>query len=80
MAENKKFRNSPPPGGPGQAKGRGRPQNAKRTIRRLLRYVLSFRLQLIIAIVCIVVAAGANIAGTYFLKPSLSETLRLNTR
>ena len=77
MAENKKFRNSPPPGGPGQAKGRGRPQNAKKTIRRLLRYVLSFRLQLIIAIVCIVVAAGANIAGTYFLKPIFNDLEKL---
>ena len=59
--------------GPGVPKGRGGPQNTGKTVRRLLSYMMKFKVQLVLVLVGIIGSAGANIAGTYFLKPIFND-------
>ena len=61
----------------GARAGRGRriekPQNVGKTLTRLLSYLLHYKTRLIIAAVCMVLAAVCTVAGTYFLKPALNN-------
>ena len=50
-----------------------RPKNMKRTFARLFSYLRAYRFQLVLVLVGIVLSAGANIAGTYMLKPIINE-------
>lgn len=45
----------------------------KRTFARLFSYLRAYRFQLVLVLVGIVLSAGANIAGTYMLKPIINE-------
>ena len=45
----------------------------KRTFARLFSYLRAYRFQLVLVLVGIVLSAGANIAGTYMLKPIINK-------
>ena len=45
----------------------------KRTFARLFSYLRAYRFQLVLVLVGIVLSAGANIAGTYMLKPIIND-------
>jgi ATP-binding cassette subfamily B multidrug efflux pump len=60
--------------GPGH-RGRmamAKPQNAKKTVKRILSYMDGYGFQLALVIVGIIISAAAGIAGTYFLKPLIN--------
>lgn len=50
-----------------------RPKNAGKTLGRILKYILSYKLQLFIVLIGIIFSASASIAGTYFLKPLINN-------
>ena len=58
-------------------RGRGRriekPQNAGLTMKRILGYLKHYKIRLLIACVCMVLAALCTVGGTYFLKPALND-------
>lgn len=61
---------------PGHGKRTGaaaRPKNAKETVRRILGYMLRYRVQLCFVVLAIMVSAAAGVAGTYFLKPIINR-------
>ena len=72
MADKNRYKKSE-----GARPGRGRriekPQNVGRTLTRILSYLLHYKARLIIAAVCMVLAAVCTVAGTYFLKPALNN-------
>ena len=72
MADKNRYKQSE-----GARPGRGRriekPQNVGKTLTRILSYLLHYRARLIIAAVCMVLAAVCTVAGTYFLKPALNN-------
>ncbi len=72
MADKNRYKQSE-----GARPGRGRriekPQNVGRTLTRILSYLLHYKVRLIIAAVCMVLAAVCTVAGTYFLKPALNN-------
>ena len=60
--------------GPGSRKiSFAKPKNAKKTFSRILGYFMAYRFQLILVAIGILVSAGANIAGTYMLKPVINN-------
>ena len=64
--------------GPGRGPGRGpvrKPKNAKKTLRRIFSYMKPFKGRLVLIVLCIILSAVADVAGTYFLKPVLNEYL-----
>ena len=55
-------------------KGAGqKPRNFGQTIKRILSYMGKYRIQLVFVVVCIIVSAGAGVAGNYFLKPIIND-------
>ncbi len=50
-----------------------RPKDTKKTLGRIFRYMLKYRGLMLIVLVCILVSAAANVAGTYFLKPLIND-------
>ncbi len=60
--------------GPGRSmRGFAKPKNAKKTIARIFGYLKPYTFQLVIITIGIIVSAGANIAGTYMLKPVIND-------
>ncbi len=58
--------------------GRGRgvieePKDRKKTLRRLLRYLRPYTLQLIIIFVLMMISSIAMVAGSYFIKPIINN-------
>lgn len=49
------------------------PKNVGQTIKRILDYVGSYRIHLILVVVFVFISAIANIIGTYFLKPLIND-------
>ena len=60
-------------GGPGGGRRIERPQNAGKTLARILGYVMRYKFRLIIAGICMLLGALCTVAGTYFLKPALND-------
>ena len=62
-------------GGPGGRRGRPmeKPKNAGKTLKRLIRYMGAYKLQLIVVVLCIIVNAAATAVGMYMLKPILND-------
>ena len=58
---------------PKPPKGTGKPQHIKQTVWRILSYMKGFHLHLCVSVLCILISAGASIAGTYFLKPLINN-------
>ena len=50
-----------------------RPKNMKRTFARTFSYFRAYRFQLVLVFIGIVLSAGANVAGTYMLKPIIND-------
>jgi ATP-binding cassette subfamily B multidrug efflux pump len=62
------------PTGPNKGHGKiEKPQNAKATLKRLLKYMLAYRWQLIVVTICIIIGSLAGVAGTYFIKPLIND-------
>ncbi len=70
-----------PPMNPGQGgMNRGgrfaekvKPKDMKRAIKRLLSYVGEDKAKVFLAIACVLISAGANLAGTYMLRPIINN-------
>ena len=50
-----------------------KPQNAGKTLVRILGYLLRYKARLVIAVICMLLSAVCTVAGTYFLKPALNN-------
>lgn len=50
-----------------------RPKNMRRTFSRTFSYFRAYRLQLVLVLIGIVLSAGANVAGTYMLRPIIDD-------
>ena len=59
--------------GPGPRMAMGKPQNAKKTISRILSYLRPYRARLVLVAAGILLSALAGVAGTYMLRPILNE-------
>ena len=75
------------PGGPGGPGGRGmmggKPKNTKATIKRLFSYIAKDKWKLLIVLLCIIVGAAGNLAGSYLLRPiinGLTDTGKTGTQ
>ena len=73
MAEKNKYRQSEQAPNRGRGRRIEKPQNAGKTLMRILGYLLAYKVRLIIAAVCMVLAALCTVCGTYFLKPALNN-------
>lgn len=62
-------------GGPGHrhmASSKGKPQNSKETVRRLLSYLNEDKSKMALAFVCVIVNTVASLAGSYMLRPIIN--------
>lgn len=50
-----------------------KPKSAGKTIARILGYMLHKKWMLILAVMFVLISAGAGVAGTYFLKPLINQ-------
>lgn len=50
-----------------------KPQDTKHTLKRLLDYLLDYKVQLVLVFFTIILSASAGVAGTYFLKPLINR-------
>ncbi|MDL2217647.1 ABC transporter ATP-binding protein/permease [Christensenellaceae bacterium OttesenSCG-928-M15] len=55
-------------GGPG-----AKPENTKGTLKRILSYMGGYKLALVFVGVLVLLSTGANVAGTYLLRPLINE-------
>ncbi len=62
-----------PPGNSSQANRFRKPKNAKATLRRIMGYFKSYKLELAMVTFFIVISAAANVAGTYMLRPIIND-------
>ena len=74
----KKFKAAEPqkgpgPGGPGARGGYQKPKNTRQTVLRLLRYLTARKSLLIVILLCLLVSTGAQIGGTYLLRPIINS-------
>ena len=53
-----------------------KPKNVGKTVLRILSYMKPFRLRLVLVAVCVVLSAGAGVAGSYFLKPLINDLVK----
>ncbi len=79
MAEEKKQKfadaEAKPGGGPGSRGGYQKPQDAGKTIRRLLTYITERKGILVLIGACLLVATAGSIAGTYILRPIINNLI-----
>ena len=50
-----------------------KPKDTKKTLIRILKYILVYKFQLSIVFITIILSSLASIAGTYFLKPLINN-------
>ena len=50
-----------------------KPKNVKKTLGRILEYMLDYKIQLIIVVIAIIGSSLSSVAGTYFLKPIIND-------
>ena len=50
-----------------------KPKDTKRTVSRLLGYLLEYKLKIAFVILAVIVSAGASVASGYFFKPILND-------
>lgn len=60
-------------GSHGSSRVMKKPQDVKRTIKRILSYMKDYRPQLLFVVFAIIISAAAGVAGTYFLKPLINQ-------
>ena len=73
MADKRKYKQSEGAENRGRSRRIEKPQNAGKTLLRILSYLSHYKTRLIIAAVSMVVAALSTVGGTYFLKPALNN-------
>ena len=74
MADRKKrISKTEETGGRGRGRRIEKPQNAGKTLARILSYLSPYKFRLIIAGICMILAALCTVGGTYFLKPALNN-------
>lgn len=62
-----------PGGGPGRSKiAPGKPKDTKASIARLLKYLSKYKFFVILAFVCVLLSTGANLLGSYMLRPIIN--------
>lgn len=59
--------------GPRKTKVQQKPKNAKKTLSRILGYMLQQKWLLILVFLLVAISASAGVAGTYFLKPIIND-------
>lgn len=59
--------------GPHSRPAIAKPKNAGKTLRRILKYMFDYKLQLAAVAIAIIASSAANVAGTYFLKPIINQ-------
>ena len=84
MAETKGKRepdinNTPKGGGPGARGGFQKPKDAKKTVKRLLGYLLRRKLPIVVVLLCLLVSTAGGIAGTYMLRPVINDLVGSGT-
>ena len=50
-----------------------KPKNPIKTIKRIFSYLSGFELYLSLVLLFVLISSGAQIAGTYFLKPLINN-------
>ena len=55
--------------GPGHGPATGNPQDAKRTMMRILSYVAIYWKRMVGALLCMLLSTAASLAGSYILRP-----------
>ncbi|MDE5897706.1 MAG: ABC transporter ATP-binding protein/permease [Treponemataceae bacterium] len=60
---------------PVRTTGVAKPKNTRKVVLRIMRYLGSFKALWIAVFVCVVLSAGAGIAGSYAIKPVLNDVL-----
>ena len=50
-----------------------KPKDAGKTIKRILTYLLDYKIHLVFVVIGIIFSSGASIAGTYLLKPVINN-------
>lgn len=60
------------PGPGGRGMGGGKPKNVKKTVGRLLSYIAHQKGKLAIVFLCVIGGTGANLAGSYMLRPIIN--------
>ena len=59
--------------GPGRGPALEKPKNPKETIRRLAKYLMEYKGQMLLVVLGICGSSGASVASTYFLKPIIND-------
>lgn len=59
------------PGGPG-VRAKGKPKDAKQTIKRLLSYIAKYKFRLLLVLVCMLLSTLASLTGGYILRPVIN--------
>ena len=57
---------------PVKRRGLQKPKHTRQTLKRLFSYMASYKALWIVVVLCVILDAGANITGTYLLKPALN--------
>ena len=47
-----------------------KPKDTRKTVRRLLHYIGTHPVMLVVAVLCVIASALASVAGTYIMRPS----------
>ena len=73
----------PQMGPPGRGPGSGpagrfgaqkvKPKDMKKAVVRLLKYIGSDKARVALAVICVLISSGANLAGTYMLRPIINS-------
>lgn len=63
----------PPMGHPGKQGVMKKPKNTKKTAARLFSYFKQYKIKLLAVAVCVIISSGANVYGTYLLKPVIDD-------
>lgn len=86
MAERRKYKKQDAPGsiagpghGPGARGGYQKPKSVRKTGRRLLSYITRRKLPIIAVVLCLLISSGAQIGGTYMLRPILNDLVGSDT-
>ena len=59
--------------------GYKRPKNTKKTLKHLLSYLGLHKWSFLIVAILVFISAGANIIGTYMIKPVINNFIVLQT-
>ena len=59
--------------GPGRGPALEKPKNPIETIKRLVKYLMEYKVQMLLVIVGLVGSSGASVASTYFLEPIIND-------